>query len=207
MSRRLKALRAAAVGLTLAASVGTGARAAPAELPDSTTPQRVGLFAAAGYLGSPGASGAELSSGLRFGFARHLAVSLDLGYGLLKTSPGIQDRWWVIPAVALVIPAGRLQFDLGLGLGVGASSGYTSWSAYAAAPFTPIWAYQLIPTLRVHAVASMELTHRVDVFARVDVASLLLGGNSLGSRVGTPNPGVQDTTWGTLSIGVQFRLL
>jgi hypothetical protein len=118
----------------------------------------------------------------------------------MSTSPGVQDRWWVIPAAALVIPAGRLRFDLGAGVGVGTSSGYGSWSDYVAGPFSPVWHYT-VPVFREHVTAATDLTRNLDGFVRVDVASLLLIGSS------GPYGGGMDTTWVALWLGVDFRLL
>ena len=159
----------------------------------------LGIFAGAGYLGSPGGNGSTFTTGLRLGIGRHFAVSFDLGYGLLGTHPAVQDRWWLIPSAALVIPAGRVRFDLGAGLGLGASSGYVSWSGYLAKPFTPTWAFQLVPTVRAHAIAAVDITRDFDMFIRLDAATLLLLPGS--------HARISDTTWATLSLGVQFRLL
>src|SRR5688572_16336754 len=77
----------------------------------------VGLFAGVGYLGSRDAHGAAFSTGLRYSPCRALALSLDVGYGSLVASDGVQDRWWVIPSLALVLPAGRVRVDVGAGAG------------------------------------------------------------------------------------------
>lgn len=194
-----RALETVAFALVIVATAGRTARAdesiEPRTLP---APHSLGLFAGVGAIGSPGADGGAFLTGLRLGVGRHFAASVDLGYGLLSAPPTIQDRWWVIPSAALVIPAGSVRLDLGAGAGLGTSSGYVSWSDYDARPFTPIWHYT-VPAVRAHALAAIEVAHNLDLFARVDVASLL----SVGSRTG----GAMDTTWFALWIGVEPRLL
>jgi hypothetical protein len=176
--------------------------AAPAAIVVAAEPraEKLALFEGVGYLGSPGAHGATFDAGLRLGLGTHLAASLDLGYGLLNASPGMQDRWWVIPSLAFVTTARPVRFDVGVGAGVGTSSGYASWSDYAAAPFTPIWHYT-VPAVRAHGIAAMQLARDLDVFARADVASLLFTGP------GGPDTGVTDTIWVALWLGFQHRLL
>ena len=169
--------------------------------------QRLGFFVGAGYLASPGANGAALAAGLRLKVVQHFAVSLDLGYGLVGAATTVQDRWWVMPSLALVVPGGPLRFELGVGVGLGASSGYTSWPAYTAAPFTPVWAFQLVPAARAHVLAAMSLSPRTEFFARLDATTLLLEGNALGFRAGNPHPGATDTVWVNLWVGLQFGLL
>jgi hypothetical protein len=187
-------LRTGVLGVLFASTVALTARAddrPPDAQPSYTT--RLGLLAAAGYLGSPGAEGGAFLTGLRLGVDRHFAASLDLGYGLLRAPPSTQDRWWVIPAASLVIPAGKVRFDLGAGAGVGTSSGYVSWSDYAAKPFTPVWHYT-VPAARAHLLAAIDLTPGLEVFARADVASLLAVPSQAGAT---------DTTWFALWLGVQ----
>jgi hypothetical protein len=198
----VRALHAAALGLLIATAAARSARAADRP-PDvdapapPTRPWNLGLFTGLGYLGSPGADGGAFLGGLRLGLGRHFAASFDVGYGLESAPSTMQDRWWAIPAAALVIPVGAVRVDLGAGAGVGTSSGYVSWSDYAARPFTPIWHYT-VPAVRAHVGAAMTLTPGLDVFARADLATLL----SVGSPAGT-----MDTTWFALWVGVQPRLL
>jgi hypothetical protein len=205
-ARALRAALSATLTATLSAALiatTTAARAAdgPADV-DSPAPPRpddpkLALFAGAGYLGSPGADGGALLAGLRLGVGRHFAASFDVGYGLLA-APGVEeDRWWVMPAAAWVIPAGPVRFDLGAGGGVGTSSGYVTWSDYVARPFTPAWHFT-VPAVRAHATAAVEIARGLDVFARVDVASLLFVGSQSGAT---------DTTWVALWVGVEPRLL
>ena len=183
--------------------------AADEPAPTDSGPQKLGFFIGTGYLGSPGANGAAVDLGVRLGLGRHFAFSFDIGYGMITAtaSPIVHDRWWLIPTMAFVIPAGRVRFDLGTGIGIGTSSGYTDMADFAAAPFMPSWAFQLVPVIRGHAMATTAINRRVDLFVRLDVASLLLDGNSIGIRDGNPNPGLIDTMWVNLWLGVQFRAL
>ncbi len=170
--------------------------------PHPTAPT-LGVFTSLGYLGSPGGNGSAFDVGLRLGVGRHFALSFDAGYGVLATGATIQDRWWLMPSMAVVIPARigglRTSFDVGAGVGLGASSGYVSWTEYVDKPFMPVWAFQLVPTVRVHALASIAVNRNVDMFLRADAASLVLL-----PRAGV---GVTDTTWLTLSLGAHFRML
>src|SRR5271170_6447051 len=111
--------RAAALGVLLAGLVASTAHAdttepglaAPGDQRPVARPANagsLGLFAGAGYLGGPGAYGEAFATGVRLGVGAHLAAGVDLGYGLLNASPVAEDRWWVIPSIALVVPAGRL---------------------------------------------------------------------------------------------------
>ncbi len=180
------------------------AETAPATL---SAPARLEVFAGAGYLSSPGGNGGALAAGLRWAATRHLGVSFDLGYGVLRSSPGVEDRWWLMPALELSVPAGRLRLDLGGGLGLAASSGYVGWPQYVAGPFDPTWAYQLVPGARAHLSASLAPEPGWQLFARLEAGTLLLGGTKIGSRVGNPNPSSMDTATVFLWIGVRWRLL
>jgi hypothetical protein len=53
----------------------------------------------------------------------------------------------------------------------------------------------------------MPLTPTVDLYGRMEFATLLLGGTSIGSRVDNPHPRVGDLEWFALTAGIQFRLL
>jgi hypothetical protein len=198
----VRVLLAAASGFLIATAAASTARAAdrPPDVDASTPtprPWNLGLFTGLGYLGSPGADGGAFLTGLRLGLGRHFAASFDVGYGLESAPSTTQDRWWAMPAASLVLPAGAVRIDLGAGAGVGTSSGYVSWSDYAARPFTPIWHYT-VPAVRAHVGAAMALSPSLDVFARADLASLL--------SAGSPG-GMMDTTWFALWVGVQPRLL
>ncbi len=169
--------------------------------------EKLGFFAGAGYLGSPDLGGAAFVLGVRYRPVSHLALGFDAGYGVIGTIPTVEDRWWLMPSVALVVPMSRVAIDVGAGLGVGASSGYATWNDYVAAPFGPVWALQLVPALRGHVMSTIRLTKRLDLFVRVDVASLLVSGDAIGSRVGNPNPSGEDTLWIDLLMGIHFRVL
>lgn len=175
--------------------------------PTDPGPQKLGVFLGVGYLGSVGASGSAANAGVRLSMGGHVALGFDLGWGLTAAANIVHDRWWLMPTVAFTIPVGRVRFDLGAGVGLGTSSGYSDVEEFAAAPFMPDWAFQLVPAVRGHALASMQLNSKFDVFARLDVGSLLLEGNTIGFRDNNPRPGVLDTFWLNLSVGVSFRLL
>jgi len=162
--------------------------------------QTIGAFAGIGYLASPGSNGTVVTGGLRYAWSRHIALGGDVGYGAVGTNgPTVQDRWWLIPSLAFVIPMASARLDLGGGAGLGASSGYVSWTDYVAKPFAPTWAFQLVPVVRAHAMLGMPLTRDVDLFARLEVAQLCF--------LPTSHATMMDSTWGALSIGAQFRLL
>jgi hypothetical protein len=168
---------------------------------ESSSPDpRLGFLAGVVGIASPGAYGAALGTGLRLRLGNYFAASVDLGYGLAGASPGMQDRWWLIPAVAGVIPAGSLHFDLGAGFGVATSSGYVSWADYAAAPFTPIWHFT-VPAARAHLAATLPVARALDLYARLEVVSLLL--------IGSPDADAElmNTLWVGLWIGLQYKLL
>jgi hypothetical protein len=165
------------------------------------------FWASAGYLGALAGHGAVLASGLRFAVGEHLALGFDLGYGVLHDGSAAQDRWWLVPSAAWVAHAGRVRFDVGAGVGLGASSGYASFSDYAAAPFSPTWAFQLVPMARGSVLAATPLTKTTLGFVRLEVASLVLSGNSLGFRVGNPHAGLADTSWVSLALGAEIGVL
>ena len=170
----------------------------------SAEPQKLGAFVGTGYLASPGGNGVAAATGLRLSLGNHFAVSLDTGYGLMSAYPVAQDRWWIMPSLAVVIPTEHIRFDLGTGLGVGTSSGFKAARDITAD--RPIWAFEAVPTIRFQALAAVELNRTLDLFARLDVATMLTEGNTLGIRDGSLRPGL-DTTWANLWIGVQFRVL
>jgi hypothetical protein len=176
------------------------AAASPSLLDHSPNPLHA--FVGLGYQGSPGGDGGAVIGGLRYGLGQHFALSFDAGYGALNSK---QDRWWLMPAVAFVLPTERVRFDFGAGLGLGTSSGFSTWSDFAAD--RTLWASQGVPTLRGHAIAAFTLTPRFELFARVDVSSQLLEGNTLGWRTGDGPARNAETMWINLSLGGQFRLL
>jgi hypothetical protein len=165
------------------------------------------VTAATSYLASGAGNGVAISTGLRLALGTHAALGADLGYGVLSAPSATQDRWWIIPTVAWVIPVERGRLDVGAGLGVGASSGYASFADYTGGPFSPAWAFQLVPAVRAHVMGATPLGRDVDLFVRVEAASLLLSGTGIGFRHGNANPGFADTTWFDLGAGVQFRLM
>ena len=193
-------LSLALVGFVLCSAPSTSTQSA-------SPPSALSLFVGAGVLASTGAVGAQVSGGVRWRTRRNLAVELDTGYGLLDGSNEKQDRWWLIPSVAYVLPLARVELELGGGLGLGICSGYPSWAAYFAAPFSPPWAFQLVPTARAQLVPSLPLSAKTSVYSRLEVAALLLGGNGLGFRDHNPNPQLSQTTWASLSFGVRFDVL
>jgi hypothetical protein len=209
-----------AAALAEAAVVGNDDGALLAEAESSETPplpgpgaRTLGLFASVGYVGSPSANGVAADEGIRWGLSRHLALSFDFGYGNMGASGKVQDpthnvedRWWLMPAVAWVIPTSRMLLDFGAGVGFATASGYPSWSFFGAHPFGPVWAFQLAPAVRLHAVASTRVSRRIDLFALLQVGSLLLGGNSIGIRSANVDTSLMDTTWLNLSFGVRYRL-
>lgn len=180
--------------------------------PETTKPKEenqkiitgLSLHAGAGYLAAAGGgNGTALTGGVRLGLGKHLAAGFDLGYGLMGTPEGPQDRWWFMPTLAGVMPAtigGRkFTFDLGAGLGFGTASGYTSFADYASHPFTAEWEYQLVPTVRAHFVAAMNLTPKTEIFFRADAAALVLPHGTGAS--------VTDSTWMLFSLGTRFDVL
>jgi hypothetical protein len=170
---------------------------------DVGAPMKLSVFTGAGYLGTSGGSGVVVTTGARYMIGEHFAVGVDLGYGLMAVQDAMQDRWWIIPSMAVVFPArvGKLplSFDVGAGFGWGTSSGYQSWSTYAARPFSADWAFQLEPTVRAHAIAAVAVSHSVDVFVRADAAAMILPQNS--------SPSDADGMWMMLAMGTRFRML
>jgi hypothetical protein len=201
---------ASALAFLCTTGVAAFAAAGPVEREPDTRPlagredaTTLSGFASAGYLATSGANGSALGAGVRLAIGSRFALGFDFGYGLLATPPGMQDRWWLIPSMAFVVPAHfgprRAAFDLGVGYGLGTSSGYASWSTYAAHPFNAAWEFQLEPTLRGHAIASLELTPSLEGFLRADAAALVLPHGA--------NASVTDSTWLLFSLGTRFRLL
>lgn len=166
-------------------------------------PMKLSVFTGAGYLGTSGGNGGVVTTGARYMIGEHFAVGLDIGYGLIAVQDAMQDRWWIIPSMAVVFPArvgrARLSFDIGAGFGWGTSSGYKSWDTYAARPFSADWAFQLEPTVRAHAIAAASVSHSVDVFVRADAAAMILPQNS--------SPNDADGMWLMLAMGTRFRML
>ncbi|HEY1955976.1 MAG TPA: hypothetical protein VGH28_10185 [Polyangiaceae bacterium] len=169
-------------------------------------PRTLTLFTSAGYLATSGGNGGALATGVRWGIGRHFALGFDLGYGLMATdSPTakMEDRWWFIPSMAVVLPArvGRfpLTFDIGAGLGLGTSSGYSSPSVYTSHPFSADWEFQLEPAVRAHVIAAIAVSRSLEIFTRAEAAALVLPHGS--------SPSVTDSTWMMFSVGTRFNLL
>jgi hypothetical protein len=148
----------------------------------------------AAEIGSAGENGAAFTVGILFRPIRFLQTSVEFGYGLLDGARGPEDRWWVMPTLALVIPAGRMSFDLGGGVGSGTVSGYQTWPSYFAHPFDPCW-HITEPAVRGHLGFSVPLTGSIDLWGRADVGTIV-----------APAP-ASDTQWHGLTIGVQGWLV
>ncbi len=176
---------------------------APTNKPTDEAPAKLTLFTSTGYLGTSGGSGAAVATGIRYAIGNHFALGFDLGYGLMAMQTGMQDRWWFIPSMAVVLPmrvgGTTATFDIGAGLGLGTSSGYGSWSEYAAHPFTATWEFQLEPAVRAHAIAAFPVSRNVELFVRTDAAALVLPHGSA--------PSDADGLWLMASLGARFRLL
>ncbi len=168
--------------------------------------ERAQLVFAAGALGSPGQLGVVIDLGFRSRVHRYFAVGFDAGYGVLGNSLAVQDRWWLFPTAELVLPANRVNVEIGVGAGWGASSGYTSFAEYVDAPFDPVWAYQLVPAARAYVGLSTRISPSMEVFVHADFGGLVLGGTTIGSRVGNPMPAFMDLTWSSLVIGTRVGL-
>ncbi len=181
-------------------TVSAGAR--PAE-----GPQRLGLFVGASVLATEGLTGASLTGGTRLAMGRHLAAGFDFGWGAMHGAQQAEDRWWLMPSLAAVLPLEAGRLELGAGLGLGTASGYHSWAGFEARPFAPDWAFQLAPAARAHLGGAWTVSPALDAFARLEAGTLLLGGNTIGLRSGNPHPAPADTLWLQLTLGVQLRLL
>lgn len=169
-------------------------------------PARLSLFTSAGWLTTSGGNGGALATGVRYAIGRHFALGFNLGYGIMATdSPTakMEDRWWFIPSMAVVLPArvGKypLAFDIGAGLGLGTSSGYTTASDYTAHPLSADWEFQLEPAVRAHAIAAIRVSRTLEIFTRFEAAALVLPHGS--------SPTATDSTWMMLSVGTRFGLL
>jgi hypothetical protein len=167
---------------------------------------RVGLQAAAGSIAAAAGVGPALETGVRIRLAEHLAGTFDVGYGVLASGATAQDRWWLMPSLAVTFPVGRLRLDLGLGAGLGAASGYASVPAFVKAPFDPDWAFQLVPAVRLHAALSVPVSRRFTMFARVEAGDLFLKVVRLGIRTGENNDTFANDTWLHVALGGEFGL-
>ena len=193
--------------------VSTITTVASADDPDHTVaekkeePTKLSLFTSAGFLTTSGGNGGALATGVRYAVGSHFALGFDLGYGLMSTEGSahgaMQDRWWLVPSMAVVLPTrvGKfpLTFDIGAGLGLGTASGYASWNEYTSHPFSADWEFQLEPAVRAHAIAAIAVSPSLEIFTRAEAAALVLPHGSSDS--------VTDSTWLMFSIGTRFRLL
>jgi hypothetical protein len=157
------------------------------------------------YLTDTTNHGVALDAGLRLGLGRYFAVALEVGYGMMGAAH-VQDRWWVMPSIALVLPVAPLRIDLGAGLGLGTASGYADLDVFERAPFEPGWAFQLAPAIAGHATVAVPLSPTTSAFARLDVGALLVDGNAFGYRQRTQHLGSADTLWIALALGFAFDL-
>ncbi|MBK7863852.1 MAG: hypothetical protein IPJ65_35645 [Archangiaceae bacterium] len=172
-------------------------------VPEHEARRELGLFVGTGVLATPQGVGGPAQLGVRLQLARHFAVGFDGGYALISASPHLQDRWWLMPALAVVVPLGRLELDLGAGVGLGTSSAFGSWDAFA--HDRNAWELGFYPAVRVHAVASFPLTARLEVYLRAEAAALVTG-TPIGSREGDVIANFASTAWLNGGAGVLVRL-
>ncbi len=163
------------------------------------------LVGGVALLEAPGEVGLAFSLGTRLALGRYSAVRFDIGYGVMGGSRSLEDRWWLIPSFAFVVPVDRLRVELGVGVGLATSSGYTSFDAFVREPFDDDWAYQLIPAIRGHAALWLELGDDADAYVQIDAGGLVTEGNDIGLRVGNPN--AAQRVWATLTVGTSLNLL
>lgn len=167
----------------------------------------LGVFVGGGYLKSTEGHGAALDAGIRLDLARNFSAGFDLGYGVFGTKRDTQDRWWLMPNIALVVPSGFATLDVGFGVGLAAASGYDDVNDFLLAPFDPSWALQLIPAGRVHVRLGVPVTPGFEIFTRLDAGGLLVEGNDLGFRSRNPTPTFEQRVWVNLWLGVQLNYL
>jgi len=162
-------------------------------------------------LGSPGEIGLAFALGTRLALGRYTALRFDIGYGVTGGSRSLEDRWWLVPSFAAVIPIERLRVEVGAGVGFATSSGYTDLDAFVRDPFEDDWAYQLVPAVRGHLALWLDLEEAVDAYVQLDAGGLLTAGNDIGLRAG-PNGGAgipsdAQLVWATLTVGTSHDLL
>lgn len=163
------------------------------------------VFLGGGYLTNGQEQGLAVQAGLRLALGVHLAIEFDIGYGVLGSDREVQDRWWLFPAVVCVLPIDFSSFELGGSVGLAASSGYSNLDEFAAAPFDPNWALQLVPAMRGHMAWRTRLDRKLTFVARVDITTLLPYENTIGVRHGNPNPSHRDNISTHVSFGLSFR--
>ena len=166
----------------------------------------LGVYSGLGYLGVNDVNGAAFLVGSRLAVSRHFAFSFDFGWGAQKVvdSAAVQDRWWLMPSAAFVIPVGAARIDLGVGLGVATTSGYDSSSTFFAAPFDPKWAFQLNPAGRLQAAVMLPVSEHVDLYVRPETG-MLFGNGAVGLHKGNEDPPLRDVSWAALFIGAHYR--
>ncbi len=164
-------------------------------------PNHLHAFVGGGYLTTPGGQGAAVVGGMRYSIGRHFAVSLAASYGSLNS---IQDRWWVMPTIAWVIPAGAFRFDFGAGVGSSTATAFASWSDYSRDQ--PMWVNEAVPSFRLNAIVAAPISPGFELFARADATMQLLEQTSLGWRRGEAPTRNTGTMFLNLSVGCQFRL-
>jgi hypothetical protein len=197
-------LFASLVLVSRTASAETASVESPSIGAKSTT--SLGVYSGLGYLGVHDVNGAAFLVGSRLAVSRHVAFAFDFGWGAQKVvdSAAVQDRWWLMPSAAFVIPVGVARIDLGVGLGVATTSGYDSSSTFFAAPFAPKWAFQLNPAGRLQAAVMVPVTDRVDLYARTETGTLF-GNGTVGIHEGNEDPPLRDVSWAALFIGAHVR--
>jgi hypothetical protein len=180
--------------------------------PASSAPRpavQLELVGGVSALAAPGEIGLAFVLGTRLALGRYTALRFDIGYGVMGGERSLEDRWWLVPSFAAVIPLGATRLELGLGVGFATSSGYSSFEAFAREPFEDDWAYQLVPAVRGHAALWLEVSPAVDAYVQLDAGGLVTAGNEIGLRAG-PNGGAPSDaqlTWMTLTIGTSHDLL
>lgn len=163
------------------------------------------LIGGVSLLGAPGELGLAFVLGTRLSLGRYTALRFDIGYGVMGGSRSLEDRWWLIPSFAAVVPFDQVRVEMGVGVGFATTSGYTSFEAFVREPFDDDWAYQLIPAVRGHAALWLELGHDADFYVQIDAGVLVTEGNDIGLRVGDPN--MAQRVWTTLTVGSSVWLL
>jgi hypothetical protein len=213
MHRRARSIRFHRVcWACLALSVLSGPGLARADETRPAPPHlELALVGGVAAMGSPGEIGLAFALGTRLALGRYSALRFDVGYGVMGGSRSLEDRWWLVPSFAAVIPVERLRVEVGAGLGFATSSGYTDFDAFVREPFDDDWAYQLVPAVRGHLALWLDLEESIAAYVQIDAGGLLTAGNDIGLRVG-PNGGAgipsdAQLVWATLTVGTSHDLL
>jgi|GEM_PF-2389264 len=181
-----------------------------AEALSSPTPARAAHFEIAGGLAALGGTdtgGVALTLGGRLLLGSFSVLRLDVGYGLVGNDHEVQDRWWILPGYALLIPIDTMRLEIGASLGFATSSGYPDLAAFGDAPFNPRWALQLVGAARGHVALWFDLDESNAAFIELAVGTLHLEGNDAGVRHGIDNATAAETVWWTLTVGTTFDVL